>query len=114
MFVGGLFLSISPSKYNLWVVAEPTVLLTSSELQRIFWVASSRSFGGTIWVTYPVSSLLNESFLNPLDTKDFEPKLEFEFVIDWSEPLSDTKWFANPIAKVDTAWINASFDAFMW
>ena len=42
------------------------------------------------------------------------PKLELEFVIDCSPPDSAKKWFENPIAKTETAWINASFDAFMW
>ena len=42
----------------------------------------SKSCGGTICVTYPLLSRAKESFLNPVDTRDFAPKLELEFVID--------------------------------
>ena len=50
-----------------------------------------KSFGGTMCVTYPVSSRANGSFLNPFDTNAFAPKFEFEFVIDCSPPDSDRK-----------------------
>ena len=52
--------------------------------------------------------------MNPFDTNALLPKLELEFVIDCSPPDSAKKWFAKPIAKTETAWINASFDTLMW
>ena len=88
----------------------PTLSALQTELNSL----SCKSFGGTMWVTYPVSSLLNASFLNPEDTNDFAPKLEFEFVIDWSAPLSVKKCWENPIANTETAWINPSFADLTW
>ena len=35
-----------------------------------------------MWVIYPLSSLLNAVFLNPLDINDLAPKFELELVID--------------------------------
>ena len=87
---------------------------TSSDFQRALNESSWRSFGGTIWVTYPVSSRGKDSFLNPFEINDLEPKLEFELVIDWSAPSYAKKCWANPIAKTETSWINASFDALIW
>ena len=103
---------------NLEALLDPTlglvVRFTSSGLQGTLNWLSCKSFGGTMWVMYPVSSLANAFFLNPSDTNDFAPKLELEFVIDWSAPLSVRKCCANPIANTETAWINPSFAAFIW
>ena len=80
----------------------------------MFVESNCKSFGGTICVMYPVSSREKGSFLNPFDTNALLPKLELEFVIDCSPPDSDKKWFAYPIAKTETAWINASFEHLIW
>ena len=63
---------------------------------------ASRCFGGIMCVIYPISSFLNASFLNPVDTIALAPKLELEFVTDKSPPVSVTKCSAYPIAKQDT------------
>ena len=51
----------------------------------------------------PRSSWSNEVSLNPDETSDFAPKLEFEPVRDISPPVSVTKCSAKPTAKHDTA-----------
>ena len=53
--------------------------------------SATNSLGGMICVMNPVSSLLNASGLNPVDSSDVLPKLEFELVIDISPPLSVKK-----------------------
>ena len=100
--------------YRCEAIPTWSVLTGSNDLQTTFCVLSSRSLGGTIWVMYPVSSRGNADFLKPVETKDLAPKLELEFVIDWSAPSSATKWLEKPIANTETAWIKASLDDFMW
>jgi hypothetical protein len=56
-----------------------------------------------IWVIYPTSSCANASFLNPFATSALAPKLELEFVIAISAPLSAKNCSAYPIAKIETA-----------
>ena len=53
-------------------------------------------------VKYPTSSFGNDSALNPDTTNAFEPKLEFELLIEKSPPDSTEKCCANPIANTDT------------
>ena len=34
--------------------------------------------------------------------------------MDWSPPVSATKCFAKPIAKIETHWMNALFEHLTW
>ena len=77
--------------YNLDVVAPPTGFVVSPTFklkQETALLSGVSSLGGTTWVMYPVLSLVKASGLNPLDIKDFAPKLEFELVSPKSPPLS--------------------------
>ena len=103
--------------YNLDVVAPPTgfVVNPTFKLKQDTAVLSGvSSLGGITCVMYPVLSLAKASGLNPLDIKDFDPKLEFELVSPKSPPLSVKNWFANPIANTETAWIYELLDTFIW
>ena len=111
---GGFSRSVSSRRYKCELIPIVCVLIGSNTLHRTLNESVSKSCGGTICVMYPLLSRLKESLLNPTDTKDFAPKLELEFVIDWSAPLSATKCSANPIAKTETAWMIESFDALTW
>ena len=91
-----------------------SVLVTSIDPNSIELSVRGTSFGGMIWVIYPWLSWLNASVLNPTDVSAFAPKLEFELVSEISPPFSVTKCSANPIAKMETAWIKELFDTFTW
>ena len=88
---GGLFTLNSLYKYSRDELATLTVLSTSTGKNSIPISAVVISCGGMKCVIYPVSSLGKASALNPLQTIALEPKLELEFVIEWSPPLSATK-----------------------
>ena len=68
-------------------------------------ISSSRDtldLGGIMFVINALLSLSNASFLNPSEMRDNCPKLELEFVMDASEPLSIAKCLLYPIAKTET------------
>ena len=64
---------------------------TSTDNQSISSSSVVIAFGAIIFVINALLSFANDSFLNPLDTRDNCPKLELEFVIDASPPLSAVK-----------------------
>ena len=68
--------------YILEAVPTCNDLTESKTLHKTLNDLVSKSCGGTMCVTYPLLSRAKESFLNPVDTRDFAPKLELEFVID--------------------------------
>ena len=113
--VGGGESSVSnPRMYKC--VDTPTLLVTLTSIPNQSTLSSSSTFalGGIMWVINALLSLSNASFLNPSETNDSCPKLEFELVIDASPPDSQTKCLLNPIANTDTICMIASFEILMW
>ena len=104
---GGFILSLTnPNKYNFVLVFEASWSRVNQSMSSS---VDSIALGGIICVMNALLSFSNASFLNPVDTKDNCPKLEFEFVTDASPPLSAEKCLLYPIAKTDTIWTIASF-----
>ena len=81
----------NPRRYNRVGSPAEVVIPTSILNQSIFSSGSFVDLGGITFVINALLSLANASFLNPSATKDNCPKLEFEFVIDASPPLSIEK-----------------------
>ena len=79
-----------------------SILATSNEIQSISCSSSTIALGVMIEVMNALLSLANASFLNPEEVSEICPKLEFEFVILRSPPLSQSKCLLKPIAKTDT------------
>ena len=88
--------------YKCLVFFALSVRSISREIQSIFSSCSTFALGVMIEVTYPKSSLANDSALYPVATRENCPKFEFEFVIEASPPLSASKCLLNPIAKTET------------
>ena len=103
IFSGGTSIFDAPYMKSLPEVDNPIVLATSTDSNSIDVSVIGTSFGGTICVIYPRLSCENASFLNPLETSAFAPKLELELVSEISPPFSVTKCSAYPIAKQETA-----------
>ena len=93
---------VNPKRYSLVLFAADMVLATSNEIQSISSSVSTIALGVIIEVINALLSLSNASFLNPEETRESCPKLEFELVILRSPPLSESKCLLNPIAKTDT------------
>ena len=113
-FSGGTSWLVWSYKNNCPVEPTPTVLDTSIASNSRELSVRGISFGGMMWVIYPMSSWANASALNPSATSALAPKLELELVIEMSPPDSVTKCSANPIAKTETAWIIELFVTLIW
>ena len=81
----------APATYNLEVSAALIIFRASRDTQVTGLLSETSSLGGITCVMYPTSSRLNASGLNPRDSSDVLPKLEFELVMDMSPPVSQTK-----------------------
>ena len=82
---------VYPSRNNLALSPTASVLALSIANQSRSLLVVSIFLGGMIEVINALLSFSNASFLNPSETRDNCPKFEFEFVIDWSAPLSVRK-----------------------
>ena len=81
----------NPFKYSLVLSPTAVVIPTSRLNQSTFSVGSTTDLGGMTCVINALLSFSNDVFLNPSATKDNCPKLELEFVIEASPPLSIEK-----------------------
>ena len=82
--LGGSVSAVCPKKYNF----VSSVLLPSTSICKnsISWSVVTTERGVIIDETNPLSSFANAYFLNPSAARANVPKLEFEFVIDASDP----------------------------
>ena len=108
------FSELNPKRYKWLEIPTEVVSPTSIGNQSIFSSTLVSALGGIIDVIYALSSLSKDSFLNPEELNAIWPKLELEFVILKSPPVSASKCLLNPIANTETTWINASFEILIW
>ena len=69
---------VNPKRYSLVLFAADMVLATSNEIQSISSSVSTIALGVIIEVINALLSLSNASFLNPEETRESCPKLEFD------------------------------------